>query len=121
MVRWVTEQKDFCKSKSNIFDTALLFLFAGTLLFLVIYGEGNEKELLDTDDIIILVIVISRYFMQVIRMFCILKTAKKNREMHAQMKKIDLNALEMTHNNSLNFHDMHKAEQLVRGKMAQRH
>ena len=37
------------------------------------------------------------------------------------MKKIDLNAVEMTHNNSLNFHDMHKAEQLVRGKMARRH
>ena len=37
------------------------------------------------------------------------------------MKKIDLNALEMTNNNSLNFHDMHKAEQLVRGKMTKRH
>ena len=63
----------------------------------------------------------SRYVVQIIRLICVLRKAKKNRDMHEKMKKIDLNALEMTHNNSLNFHDMHKAEQLVRGKMAQRH
>ena len=86
MVRWVTEQEDFCKSKSNIFDSALLCLFAATLLFLVIYGEGNGKdyrELLDTDDVIILIIVMSRYVVQIIRLLCELKKARKNRKMHA--------------------------------------
>jgi len=36
------------------------------------------------------------------------------------MKKIDLNMLEVTHNNSINFQDL-KADELVKNKMRKRH
>jgi hypothetical protein len=44
LVRWVTEQEDFCRSKSNIFDAGLLSLFAATLIFLVVYGSEEDKD-----------------------------------------------------------------------------
>lgn len=62
----------------------------------------------------------SRYILQVVRLVYILKKARTNREMHSEMKKIDLNMLEMTHNNSINFHDM-KVDQMVQDKMRKRH
>ena len=51
----------------------------------MIYGEGDTRDyrdLLDTDDILILVIVMSRYVVQIIRLICVLRKAKKNRDMH---------------------------------------
>lgn len=120
----MTEQQDFCRSKSNIFDTGILCLFGATLMFLVIYGreEGKDyRKLLETDDVLILVIVVSRYLVQVVRLLCVIKKAKSNRKMQREIKKVDLNALELTHNNSINFHDMHKVDKLVRTKMVERH
>ena len=102
----------------------MLCLFGATLLFLIAYGEGDDqkdyRELLDTDDVLILVIVMTRYVVQVVRIVYILKKAKNNRELHSEMKKIDLNMLEITHNNSINFQDL-KADELVKDKMRKRH
>jgi hypothetical protein len=69
---------------------------------------------------LILVIVMSRYVVQVGRIIIEIRRARRNRELHAEIKKMDLNAIDLTHNNSLNFQDMHKVDQLVHEKMQKR-
>lgn len=56
--------------------------------------------------------------MQVIRLVCIFRNAKINRDLHKQIKNIDLNNVERTRSNSLHFHDMHRADQILRKKIS---
>lgn len=93
----------------------LLLIFAATLIFLMVSAEDDGKdyrELLETDDIVILVIIMSRYLVQVARLFFVIKSAKANRHIHEEIKKIDLNEIDLnqTKNNSINFHDMNRIE-----------
>ncbi len=83
MVRWISEG-GLCHRRINIFDLGLLCLFAATLCFLAVYAESpNEekdyRELVETDDIIILVIVIARYIAQAVSLILTIRNSSANR------------------------------------------
>jgi len=91
-------------------------------MFLVAYGEDpgrDYRELLETDDAIILVLVITRYVAQVARLILVILHAKTNRKLHKEIKEVNLNHVEMNH--SINFNDMYKAEQLVRDRISKKY
>jgi hypothetical protein len=84
IVRWISEGQ-LCKSRCNIFDLGVLLVFAATLIFLMASSDVDRKdyrEFLQTDDAVILVIIITRYLVQVTRLICEIKSAKTNRILH---------------------------------------
>ena len=98
----------------------LLCIFAATLIFLIAYGEGEGKdyrELLETDDAIILLVVMTRYVMQIVRLISVIRKVRINRKVQNEMKKIDLNDIEINKNKSLNYQNVHEVDEIVRKKM----
>lgn len=107
----------------NALDLGILLVFAATLIFLTFYVETDEikkdyRELIETDDVIILVIVMSRYLVQIIRLIFAIKHAKINRDIHNEMKAVNLNNVEL--NVSTNFNEV-KADQMVRDRMTSKY
>jgi hypothetical protein len=119
VVRWISEGR-LCDRRINIFDLALLCLFAATLCFLAFYSQSTDeekdyRELVETDDIIILVIVIARYVAQAVSLVLTIRNSTANREIHKEIKNVNLNNIDL--NLSANFGEAYKAEERVRQKM----
>ena len=76
-----------CHKKTNIFDLGLLCIFAATLIFLLVFSNEGENEkdyrkFIETDDIIILVLVIGRYIGQIVSLIYAVRNSKTNRDLH---------------------------------------
>lgn len=123
VVRWISEGK-LCHRKTNLFDLGLLCIFAATLIFLFLFSNEGEDEkdyrkFIETDDIIILILVIGRYVGQIVSLVYAVRNSTTNRELQKEVKNIDLNNIEV--NLSANFGNSIKADQMVRKKMRAKH
>ena len=101
-------------------DLALLLLFAATLLFLIFSGgeksSRDYKEALDTEDVLVLTLVIARYIAQIARLICVISKAKTNRKLHHELKELNLNEVNEG-NQTAHFHDVMRTDKLVSDKI----
>ena len=79
-------------------DFVIVVVFAISLIFMTVTenkvqaGEQTQyKVLIETDDIIIIVIIVARYGIQIWQMIKTIRNTKKNIEIQKNMKDIDLN------------------------------
>jgi len=71
--------------------------------------------LLEVDDVVVIILIISRYVMQLLRLINEIKHTHTNRKIQHEIKKVDLNAGQF--NPSMNFQDTINIDNQVRARI----
>lgn len=90
VVRFTTERQ-FFKSKGNILDLLVFFSLIAIIVYVSVSKPKENDLFLESDDIILIVIIIVRYVVQIVRLAIMIKNSHDSQHMQKQLKEIDFN------------------------------